>query len=799
MDRLIRLLALAGFLAFPLASQAQTPVCGTVSTCPNASTPLGGTELLYLVQSGVSKKITVSSLFSGFFNFPLAIDLGGTGNTTANGALGSTGLNAYSQTAAGASNFTIPVTARTVLVGGISSAVTYSLPLAANYPPGFPLIIADYLGNVTSSNTVTAAAQGSDTVNGGASLETMQSAFSSMTLESDGVSHWFTVGGGGAGGSGSSTPPEDWCSPAASGCGSNSFTPGTTTSLTLSVTPPGGANQLNIYYDGVHLNSTMWSLSGNVVNFLTPITAQYVVEITYNGGGSGGSGTVTSVGLSFPSSVFSVSGSPVDIAGTLTGAFVNQNANTFFAGPSSGSAATPGFRTLTSADLPAATAGSSVINVLPNTQFQAWTTNGPSVEQLSNGTGPETSSSCTGFSTTNNAPTFVCPNTEQIQVGDIVVTSNNAAFWSFAGIGVIGCAQVECIDGLVVGSRVDVLTANTSMVIQGYFGGVSPGTSAAETLTPLAPGGTGGVPDGWDSTGSLNAYADKWPVNAYPGQIRPVLLRKGITGSEIFEYTAPTQGMGRFQGQTITCGGVVWQKLQQGSGTWEFYISDNVNGTTNSSMGTGESYSGPHGGYQFLTVTHTISQTATNWKFGLNTLGNAGDIYYGAGPFTCVPGTVLAQNQLAQKPNETIRAGTHWNPPLLTPLIITFPNTQIVSGSGFYGWNYLDIQAISLGLVDSSIGDVYAKIEWTTSTVGAYILCADQFNVNGTTFGPETITNVAGVANVASNSRWPMAPVSAFSTPYPSISMVTTASGLVPTSGTWDFGDIEAVLPTNVQ
>lgn len=344
MDRLIRLLALAGLLAFSTAVQAQTQVCGTLSTCPNASTPLAGTELMYLVQSGVSKKITVSSLLEGFFNFPLAVSLGGTGNTTGPAALGPNGLNAFSQTPAGANNFSIPVAARTVLVGSIASAVVYTLPAAATYPAGSPLIIADYLGNVTSTNTVTVDSQGSDTINGGPGLTTMQSAFSSMMLESDGVSHWFTVGGGGAGGGGSSIPPEDWCSPAASGCGSNSFTPGTTTSLTLSVTPPGGANQLNIYYDGVHLNSTMWSLSGNVVNFLTPITAQYVVEITYSGGGGGGSGTVTSVGLALPTSVFSISGSPITLGGTLTGSFINQNANTALMGPTTGSAAVPVFR-----------------------------------------------------------------------------------------------------------------------------------------------------------------------------------------------------------------------------------------------------------------------------------------------------------------------------------------------------------------------------------------------------------------------------------------------------------------------
>lgn len=69
-------------------------------------------------------------------------------------------------------------------------------------------------------------------------------------------------------------------------------------------------------------------------------------------GGSGGSGTVTSVALTAPS-IFSVSGSPVTTAGTLAIALTTETANQVFAGPTSGGAATPTFRNIVSADLPA--------------------------------------------------------------------------------------------------------------------------------------------------------------------------------------------------------------------------------------------------------------------------------------------------------------------------------------------------------------------------------------------------------------------------------------------------------------
>jgi hypothetical protein len=75
---------------------------------------------------------------------------------------------------------------------------------------------------------------------------------------------------------------------------------------------------------------------------------------------AGGTGTVTSVGLSLPG-IFTVSGSPVTTSGTLTGALATQAANTVWAGPSSGVAAAPTFRTLVAADIPSLSATYSLV------------------------------------------------------------------------------------------------------------------------------------------------------------------------------------------------------------------------------------------------------------------------------------------------------------------------------------------------------------------------------------------------------------------------------------------------------
>lgn len=72
-----------------------------------------------------------------------------------------------------------------------------------------------------------------------------------------------------------------------------------------------------------------------------------------------GAGTVTSVALSLPAE-FDVTGSPITSAGTLTGNWAVQNANLVFAGPATGSATAPGFRSLVNADIPTTLTGKTI-------------------------------------------------------------------------------------------------------------------------------------------------------------------------------------------------------------------------------------------------------------------------------------------------------------------------------------------------------------------------------------------------------------------------------------------------------
>lgn len=89
-----------------------------------------------------------------------------------------------------------------------------------------------------------------------------------------------------------------------------------------------------------------------------------------------GSGTVTSVGATGPTSFFTWTNTPVTSTGTLTAALNTQSANIVFAGPASGAAAVPTFRALTAADITgigATLLASTVLDLNTNTKQTLYT------------------------------------------------------------------------------------------------------------------------------------------------------------------------------------------------------------------------------------------------------------------------------------------------------------------------------------------------------------------------------------------------------------------------------------------
>jgi hypothetical protein len=147
-------------------------------------------------------------------------------------------------------------------------------------------------------------------------------------------------------------------------------------------------------------------------------------NITIASTGGGGSGTVTSVALTSPGVVYSVTGSPITTSGTFALNLIAQNANTVFAGPTTGSAANPSFRALVSADIPnnganttgtssnitgvaAIANGGTALSTAP-TNGQLLIGNGTTyiLSTLTGGSGISIGNTAGAITITNNAPFF---------------------------------------------------------------------------------------------------------------------------------------------------------------------------------------------------------------------------------------------------------------------------------------------------------------------------------------------------------------------------------------------------------
>lgn len=204
-----------------------------------------------------------------------------------------------------------------------------------------------YIGNagVATASTLTAGA-GISITNGAGSITIASTIFGTVTSVALALPvSVFSISGSPVTSSGTLTGSFVAQAAATIFAGPTAGAPADPTFRAMAVTdlPALGNGQLYIGNAGV---PTISSLTAGLGITITPGFGTITV--------SGTGGTVTSVGLSLPVSVFSVSGSPVTSSGTLTGSFTTQTANTVFAGPASGGPATPTFRALTTADITAA-------------------------------------------------------------------------------------------------------------------------------------------------------------------------------------------------------------------------------------------------------------------------------------------------------------------------------------------------------------------------------------------------------------------------------------------------------------
>lgn len=192
---------------------------------------------------------------------------------------------------------------------------------------------------------------------------------------------------------------------------------------------------------------------------------------------TGGTGTVTSVGLSMPS-IFAVTNSPVTTTGTLTATLNTQTANTVFAGPTTGVAAAPTFRSLVAADLPTITSLGTVTTGVWNATTIA----------LANGG--------TGATTQAGAANAVLP-TQTGNSGKYLTTDGTNVSWGTVSTGLAGSGTTSYLAKFTAGTTL----GNSLLADNGVQVGVGTTTSLTRRMT-VASGDNGPqlAIRGWDGS-----------------------------------------------------------------------------------------------------------------------------------------------------------------------------------------------------------------------------------------------------------------------------------------------------------
>ncbi len=120
-------------------------------------------------------------------------------------------------------------------------------------------------------------------------------------------------GSGGGGGSGTSYV-QDYVAP-------GDFTPGSTTSLTVTNPPTGSSAALEVYFDGVHQNANTWSFSGSTLTFdaAIPSNVQVVEVQTAAATGSGLTAGTTPIVGGVSGGVLNDTSGVLEVSTTLPG------------------------------------------------------------------------------------------------------------------------------------------------------------------------------------------------------------------------------------------------------------------------------------------------------------------------------------------------------------------------------------------------------------------------------------------------------------------------------------------------
>jgi hypothetical protein len=432
-------------------------------------------------------------------------------------------------------------------------------------------------------------------------------------------------------------------------------------------------------------------------------------------------GTVTSVGMTVPS-FLTVTGSPITTAGTLAVTLNTETANTVFAGPTSGGAAAPTFRTLVAGDLPSGTGTVTSVSIVPanglaGTVATATTTPAitlsTSVTGILQGNGTAISAASTtgsGAIVLATSPTLVTP---ALGTPSALILTN-ATGLPVAGGGT-GASSLT-LDGIVYGN-------GTSAV----------GVTAAGTTGQVLTATTGSAPT-WQSPASSGTvtsvgFADTSTTPIY------TITNSPVTSSGTIDQTLKTQSANLvFAGPSSggstqpTFRSLVSADIPSLSGT---YVTQSEVGAANGVAALNASSKIP-----VAYLPNSVLQYEGTWNPTTNTptlqdsTGTAGFVYWVsalfAGPISGLSNASMVNFQIGDL---VIYNGTQWE--------LTTPAAGVSSVNGAQG-------AVTVNAINQLTGDVTAGPASGSASATASLVATS----NGTLTSLTALTSAASLNHV---------------------------------------------------